>query len=119
MAFQDRERDKPAPFDPLTATQEDVDAQLARFAKNPINRVADDPDDGKRRRINKRNHAMVGVRQAQARLRTERNTPNPPQTVDAQNRGAGGSGIISEGDFGPGAIRLNSVTPVNSKVRGR
>ena len=39
--------------------------------------------------------------------------------VEAQNRGASGGGLVSTGDFGPGAIRLNTVTPVNSKVGGR
>ena len=39
--------------------------------------------------------------------------------VDAQNRGAAGGSFAASGDFGPGAIRLNTVTPVNSKVNGR
>ena len=39
--------------------------------------------------------------------------------VEAQNRGAGGGSFSTEGDFGPGAIRLNTVTAVNSKQGGR
>ena len=39
--------------------------------------------------------------------------------ASAQNRGASGGGVVSTGDFGPGAIRLNTVTPVNSKTGGR
>ena len=39
--------------------------------------------------------------------------------AEAQSRGASGGGIVSTGDFGPGAIRLNTVTPVNSKINGR
>jgi hypothetical protein len=40
-------------------------------------------------------------------------------TAEAQNRGAGGGAFATQGDFGPGAIRLNTVTAVNSKVNGR
>ena len=39
-------------------------------------------------------------------------------SVQVSSRGGGG-GTQVVGDFGPGAIRLDSVTPVNSKKRGR
>ena len=39
--------------------------------------------------------------------------------VNTQSRGAGGGSFATQGDFGPGAIRLNTVTAVNSKVGGR
>ena len=40
-------------------------------------------------------------------------------SAETQNRGASGGSFSTSSDFGPGAIRLNSVTPVNSKVGGR
>lgn len=64
--------------------------------------------------VSKKNKARIEA----AELNFE-NRAGSTATAEAQSRGGAGGSFSSQGDFGPGAIRLNTVTPVNSKVRGR
>jgi hypothetical protein len=121
MAMTERERQKQAEQD---VTDFGIDRNKFResLTETRTENIYRGTNPDSREKIGEREVSSIS-RENQARLEAaELNFENQGGTksvAEAQSRGGSGGSFASQGDFGPGAIRLNTVTPVNSKVRGR
>lgn len=94
----------------------DITADTGKISRGP----KDDPLTRQEQSHNFQvNQKRTARKERDARLKQEAAEGGGSGTAEAQDRGAGGGSFGAQGDFGPGAIRINTVTPVNSKVGGR